>query len=290
MNIPNNKLKPAITYEDQVELLRSRGLIIEDSKKAVDTLKRINYYRLTAYTLSFKRDNVFFEGTTFNTILRHYEFDSKLRNILMEIIEHVEIAFRTHIAYLIGHKYHPLGYQDYTIFRSEEHHKDFIAELEKGLSLSKDPFVTHHHENKEGIFPVWVAFEVLMFSGLSKLFKNLQVPDQRAIAQEYYGVHHEEISSWLYALTVVRNRCAHYNRLFNQSLPIKPRFRHVDKKLEIHENSLFAVIFNLKYLITDNTYWRIWVIKLESLIGEYRDVDIRRLGFKEDWYALITVK
>ncbi|GIO15375.1 ABC transporter permease [Cohnella xylanilytica] len=282
-------LKPPITFEEQVELLRNRGLLIDSTEKAISTLKRINYYRFTAYTLTFKRNDEFFQGVTFDTILRHYEFDSKLRNILMEIIEYVEVSFRTHIAYLLGHKYGPLGYLDPGHFRDSEHHAEFIRDLQKGIGVSKDLFVLHHQRKYDGKFPIWVAIEVLQFSGLSKLYKNLLPVDQRSIAQTYYGVHHEEIASWLYALTVVRNRCAHYNRLFNQSLPIKPRFRIKDKDLEIRDNYLFAVIFNLKYLITDNGYWRDWLTKLEALIGEYEEVEISRLGFREDWYALLSV-
>lgn len=281
-------IKPPKTFEEQVELLRGRGLIIEDENRAIECLKRINYYRLTAYTLTFKENDVFFPDVSFNTILRHYEFDSKLRNLLIEIIEYVEISFRTHIAYLIGHKYGPLGYQDPSNFRNAAYHAEFMGDLEKGIRVSKDLFVLHHIQKYGGKFPIWVAIEVLQFSSLSKLFKNLKIADQRIIAQQYYGAHYGEVSSWLYALTIVRNRCAHYNRLFNQSLPIKPRFRQKDKSLDIREDLLFAVIFNLKYLITDRDHWRHWVTKLEALIGEYTDVDIGRIGFREDWYALLT--
>ncbi|GIO35358.1 hypothetical protein J41TS12_02190 [Paenibacillus antibioticophila] len=239
--MPVLPLKPALTFEEQVELLHQRGVIIEDRDQAIRCLKRINYYRFTAYTLSFKTNDKFYTGITFNTILRHYEFDSKLRNLLMEIIEYVEISFRTHIAYLLGHKYGALGYRDPTIFRNEKHHAEFMRDLDKGIAVSRDLFVSHHL-NKYGSFPIWVAVEVLQFSSLSRLFQNLKLEDQRSIARKYYGVHHSEISSWLYSLTVVRNRCAHYNRLFNHPLPIKPKFKTDDQALEIRANQLFAML------------------------------------------------
>lgn len=282
------KVKPAKTFEEQLEILNSRGLVIEDYEFALQILRRISYYRFSAYTLSFKENDRYYKGVTFDLIYRYYEFDSKLRNLVIEIIEYVEISFRTHIAYFIAHKYGPLGYKDASKFRDEEKHNIFLSELQGLLSKSRDPFVLHHRNKYKGLFPVWVAFEVLMFSTLSKLFKNLLISDQRHIAKEYYGLHYEEISSWLYSLTIVRNRCAHYSRLFNQTLPIKPRFRHVDKNLEIRNNQLFAIIFNLKYLINDYNIWINWVTRLEALIGEYKEVDIRLLGFKEDWYALLS--
>jgi len=287
---PNVQVKPAKTFEEQLEILKSRGLLVGDEARAIKVLKRINYYRFSAYTLTFKHYDRYYEGVTFERIYRHYEFDSKLRNLLMEIIEYVEISFRTHIAYLFAHKYGPLGYKEMKNFRNEDNHRAFLLELEQLLSKSRDPFVSHHREKYRGLFPVWAAFEVLMFSTLSKLYKNLLVPDQRYIAKQYYGLHYEEVSSWLYALTVIRNRCAHYSRLFNQTLPIKPRFRVADKSLELRGDQLFGMIFNLKYIVTDRGIWKDWVTRLEALIGAYEEVDIRLLGFKEDWHALLSIK
>ena len=173
---------------------------------------------MTAYTLTFKKDNIFTLGTTFETIYRHYEFDSKLRNVLMEIIEHVEIAFRTHIAHEIAYNYGPLGYHDSSHFRDPTNHTAFIKELAKSIDKSKDPFIDHHRTRYQGQFPTWVAFEVLTFSSISLLY-NLLLDNQKSIARTHYrGLDYTEISNWLHLLSVVRNRCAHYSRLFNQSL------------------------------------------------------------------------
>ncbi|WP_019121642.1 hypothetical protein, partial [Brevibacillus massiliensis] len=55
------------------------------------------------------------------------------------------------------------------------------------------------------------------------------------------------------------------------------------KKYEIKNNQLYAMIFNLQYLIIDSSTWNVWVIELESIVDEYNDVDIRLLGFHEQW-------
>jgi abortive infection bacteriophage resistance protein len=283
------EVKPFRTYAEQIDILRSRGLIVNNEEKAINILKRLNYYRFTAYTLTFKRDDIFFKGTTFETIYRHYEFDSRLRNLLVEIIEYVEVAFRSYISYELGSKYGPLGYMNSENFRNEVNHQEFLANLNTALLKSKDPFVLHHRTKYQGNFPIWVALEVVSFSTLSKLFRNILIPDQRSVAKNNFGIiHHEEISSWLYALTVVRNRCAHYSRLFNQDMKIKPRFRIEDKGLDIRSETLFAVVYNLKYLINDRMLWRNWVTKLEALISEYNEVNIKHLGFKEDWFSLLN--
>ncbi|WP_188067055.1 Abi family protein [Brevibacillus brevis] len=276
------ELKPPTTFEEQLNILRTRGVVIPDEKYSISILKRINYYRFTAYALHFKENDTYFPNTTFNKIYRHYEFDAKLRQHLMKMVEHVEISFRTHIAYTLAHSYGAEGYKSESTFFNPNWCQDFNTELRKCIDKSKDPFVLHHLSKYSGRFPVWVAIEVLTFSWLSKLFKNLRNKDKKEISR-YYGVHFNEISNWLHALTIIRNKCAHYSRLFNDKLPMIVKFREDDKKHEIKNNLLYAMIFNLQHLILDSLSWNVWVIELESIVDEYNDVDIKLLGFHEQW-------
>lgn len=91
-------LKPPATFEEQIQILKNRSLIIKDDDYAIRTLQRINYYRLSAYGLSLKNNDKYHEGVTFEHIHELYEFDHRFRYLIMEMIEQVEIAFRTHIA------------------------------------------------------------------------------------------------------------------------------------------------------------------------------------------------
>lgn len=115
--IVDNFPKRPLTIEEQVELLRERGLVIDDEKSAKDFLARVSYYRLSGYTLSLRTGNVFHQGATFWLVCRIYEFDQKLRYLLLGIIEVVEIAFRTQIANHMALKYGALGYLDNSYFR-----------------------------------------------------------------------------------------------------------------------------------------------------------------------------
>lgn len=279
-------IKPPTTFEEQIELLKSRGLIINDTNLALETLKRYNYYRLSGYTLSLMENDVFHSGTTFEDIKRLYEFDAKLRILLMTIIEHVEIAFRTHTAYTIAHNYGPLGYKESSNFNDDESHSLFMQELNKLINKSKELFIIHHIEKYDNNFPVWVAFEVLTFGTLSKLFKILKTKDKKEIVNSYYSnnIYYTYIESWLYSLSIVRNVCAHYGRIYNKRFSIRPKFLDVDKKHNLKNNELFAVLYNLKYLMPDKVQWRQWVTHLEALIYEYNEiVDINLMGFPENW-------
>src|SRR5699024_7894280 len=101
----NVHIKKPTTFSEQVELLKLRNLYIEDAEFAEKTLRRINYYRLSAYMLTLKEDNIFIEGTTFNELVAIYEVERKLSLLLVEALDNIEIAFRTRVSYLIAHKY-----------------------------------------------------------------------------------------------------------------------------------------------------------------------------------------
>lgn len=61
-------IKPPTTFEEQIEILKIRGLIIEDEDFAFRILRKINYYRLSSYSLSLKHNDEFFSGVTFSQI------------------------------------------------------------------------------------------------------------------------------------------------------------------------------------------------------------------------------
>ena len=103
--------KPPKTFEEQVQILKGRGLIFEDEQKAIFRLQTVSYYRLSAYMLPFKKRigkevvDEFRYGTTFEDVYNLYVFDRKLRLLIFDAIEKIEIAVRTEIAYQLSHKY-----------------------------------------------------------------------------------------------------------------------------------------------------------------------------------------
>ncbi len=101
------------TFEEQVQILRSRNLIIDDEGIAISVLQNINYYRLSAYLLTYKIKDGSYNGASIMDAYRLYQFDQKLRKLILPMLENVEIAFRTHIAYLIAHKYGAIEYENY---------------------------------------------------------------------------------------------------------------------------------------------------------------------------------
>jgi abortive infection bacteriophage resistance protein len=220
-------VKKHLTIDEQIELLKIRGCIIEDEELAKNILLDINYYRLTSYFLSFKEsEDKYSKGTSFNKVYRNYLFDRKLRNMLSYVIEHIEVAIKTRIAYYHSLKYGPLGYLDSNNYNNKFDENILQTNLNKYIKRNeKNPIVIHHMTKYEGKFPLWVIIEFFDFSDASKMYSQLDTKLQKEIARTFNS-NSTCLSSWLYCLTHLRNCCAHYARIYNTimiSMPVTPK-------------------------------------------------------------------
>ena len=282
-------MKPAKTFEEQLDILKSRGLRIDDETKALEILRRTNYYRLRAYWLSYEKDDGFAQGVSFGDIYSLYQFDMRLRHLILRILEQIEIAFRTQIAYEIAHmRDDPLGYMDASYFKNPRFHQSMLEEIEKELGRSKELFVPHHIEKYAGKFPVWAAVEVMSFGALSKMYSNLTHHLQRSISRKYYRYPESFIKNWLQVMSVCRNRCAHYGRLYNHvTNPIVKLFSE-DKERGIAGDTLFAALIVMGRLSIEREAWSGFVIELMALIEQHDQVDVKLMGFPDNWKVIIA--
>ena len=128
-------LKRPTTVEEQLKKLIARGCQVTNYNDALEVLTHINYYRLTAYFLPFKESNDMYKvGTKFENIIKIYEFDKKLRSLLSQQIENIEIMFRMRIAYMHCQKYGTDGYLDPFNFRDSDRHKEMMEHIEKYIN------------------------------------------------------------------------------------------------------------------------------------------------------------
>lgn len=280
-------IKKPTTFEEQVQILKSRNLIIDNEEKAKSILEKINYYRLSAYMLTYKTNDGMYEGASIEEVYNLYTFDKKLRNLILPMLEDVEISFRTHISHLLAHKYGSLGYKDYRNFRNENYHRIMMDILKAEINRSDEIFVSHHKQKYKGEFPIWVIIEVATFGDLSKMYNNLLEKDQDEIAHKYYKTKGDFIRTWLYSLSNLRNRCAHYGRLYNKKLTITPKLFKVAKKKGIKNDTIFADIYIIGRLSNDKEEWEHFVTNLSALIEQYTVVELKYLGFPEDWENIL---
>lgn len=280
------RIKQPKTYDEQIQIFKNRNLIIEDEQFAKNILSEINYYRLSAYSLTLKTDDIFHEDVTFNHIFNLYEFDRKLRLQLISLLEKIEISFRAKISYYLAHEYGAAAHFNKDNFKNEEYFIDMTRQIDSEINRSKEIFITHHKDKYESIFPVWVIIEVISFSLLSKIYSNLKDEDQTNIAS-LYSNNRFYIRNWMYALSTVRNICAHFGRFYNRHLPIHFKISKNDSEKINYGNTTFCSIFIMGKIIEDKQLFNSVIINIAALIEGYTDVNITQLGFPENWEEIL---
>ncbi len=280
--------KPFLTIDEQVDLLISRGLVVNDRENAKNILNRTNYYRFSAYSLTLRSEDKFEEGISFDDIYELYCFDDALRRIVLRYSQYVEVAIRSYIAYEHSRLYGPLGYMDNKNFENVMFHLDFIAKLTDEIEKSDDVFVYHHKVDYNNVFPLWVAIECATFGNLSKMYKNLLPDDRMYIARHYFGVGREYIENWLQAIVFARNIAAHGGRFYNRILRAVPLKLDKKHKLIIDRYSTFAYIFAIHKMQPTEALASDMRQDLSSIFEQYPFVRKDFLGFPDNWLEVLN--
>ena len=298
--------KESRSIQEQIDLLKHRGMIIEDEEFAHLHLSHISYYRLKGYWWDMQKDkenHVFQTGSCFEDVIARYSFDKELRLILFDAIETIEIALRTKMIYHLSQSYGGLFYMDNTLFVSESLHQQHLEDLRTEFLRSGEVFIKEY-KRKYGVWKggkcvsltqqpdAWVIFEVATFGTLSKLYKNLshQIPEKAKIANEFGLNLHNELSSWLEAISYLRNIVAHHSRLWSRNMVRRPMEIKNPKRIwlqnplpEAAQKKPFLVITAMLYLCkaidTGDSYKK----KIIALIKENPQIPIYKLGFLNNW-------
>lgn len=214
-----------------------------DEDSAKQWLKNVSYYRLSGYWYGYRElpNNVdpknpqrldqFIPDTSFADVVALYEFDRKLRTLVHDGLERIEVALRARIGELLLNK-GVLSYKDPKIFKKSFDHASWLETAMKRVERAKRRNHAIAHYSKHYLdYPFWVLADVLDFSDLSKLFGGLEVDDQHEISRSFDctvdphdlpSKHRKSFNSqdplagWFHQLTLVRNTCAHHSRLWNR--------------------------------------------------------------------------
>lgn len=296
-------LKEPRSYKEQLDILKSKGCIVNDEKECLYILESVNYYRLSAYFLPFKKpDGSYENGLTFQKVFSIYDFDRKLHGILFNALEETEIYLRAQIAYFHAHKYGTTGYLNKENFykdsdnskhivKKQNFHKKFIEDFNREIKKNRNVlFVKHHNEKYNGLFPIWVASEIFTFGMLSIFFTNLKTEDKKILSKTIYDTIPNNMESWFRCCTDLRNICAHYGRLYFRTFSAIPSgVQHLDKK---SQRKLWGAILALKKLYPFKNKWNNETLKkLASLIEEHKkDINLEHIAFPQNWNELLSNK
>lgn len=304
--------KPTLTYDEQIKLLKSRGVIFHNEEYAKDKLINISYFRLSAYMLPFRKKqgeefiDEFKEGTKWEDIYNLYIFDRKLRLLVFDAIERIEVSIRTQIVYHLGLKYGSHWQDDETIFKPAIQRtlkngqvKSFYAfqEIQEHIqSKLNDNQAEHYIKSYKANYsepanpPSWMCIEVMYFNHLSKICSSLKYRADITAIAKHFSLPPSTFNSWLHTINYVRNICAHHSRLWNREFHIIPEKLSFSKDKvwisnsnNIQRTKLYHFLCMLNYLLQTINPSTTFNLKLKTLLKQYPNASIYAMGFPKDW-------
>ena len=286
--------KPYSTPKQIVQILKSRGMYICDEDKAESYLMNIGYHRLSAYIFPFykipKSDLELKDDTTFEQVMILYRFDKKLRIVLFNEIEKIEVAIRSVLANIgcqeLGDKYW-ITRAEY--FANAEKFNQTLAVIEKELASSKEEYIENFRRNYiEDYPPAWMIAEVLSFGNLNYIYSNIASNRLRKLIADYFGLKPQVFTSWLTVLANLRNMCCHHARVWNRDFMLNPAEPRKASKVwidtsRIDKKKLFYRLCIIKYFLSAVSPNNNFNGKIADLLSKFPPIDITAMGFIKDW-------
>lgn len=284
--------KPPLTFEQQADLLLQRGLVA-DRATLIARLRAVSYYRLSAYWHPFRGPNdTIHPGTSLDVVWGRYVFDRRLRLVVSDAIERIEVALRTRVACALSLQSGPFAYTTHVALPglSRRDHAEFHARVRSECVRSREPFMEHFHTkySSETDAPIWMAIEVMTFGGLLTLFRGAPRSVKQQLAAEL-GVADTVLESWLLALHQIRNICAHHARLWNRAFGVRPAIPRRRKHPQWHDpvpvgsDRLFGIATVLCYLMARIAPQSGWSSRFAGLLARSATIPLHDMGFAPNW-------
>ncbi len=320
--------KKWLPLDQQVKQLTARGLQVDDPGRAVRLLESVGYYRMTGYLYPFLESEELVDDTghrktrvlkTYRpgTELRHVEeiidFDRRLRMLVMEGVERVEVAVRMRVGYLLG-RASPFAHEDATFFdnsfttastdsRSPHASKQvvWLERVKERRGSSDETFVAHFRNKYDDHMPIWALTELLELGQLSVLYRGMLQKDAEDVAAAFGVPQKKMMTSWLASLNYVRNVAAHHGRLFNRNLqnaPSRPKKGQVPLLDHLREPSAvnskegfgtYNALAIISYMLRSIEVERAWAPRLVELLRSFptsHALSVQNIGAPLDWHTL----
>lgn len=223
--------RKAITLDEQIDLLRSRGMTINDEEKAKEVLLDVGYYRLGFYWFPFEttypnkknRTHQFCSKANFDDAVKLYYFDFKLRNILLKYLSRIEINFRTYMTYLVSNTYKnsPTWFVDPLVVS-----KKLISSFDSKVYTSKfrqNRVIANHHRIhiNDKYAPAWKTLEYMTLGSIIVLYNSLNDISLKENIANHFNIKKVDVfENYINLILDIRNACAHGNILYDFT-PIK---------------------------------------------------------------------
>lgn len=286
--------KPALSLEDQADLLLKRGMV-GDRAKMIRRLSAVSYYRLSGYWFHRKlADDSFEPVTRFDVAWEQYIFDRKLRLLLMDVIERVEVGPRTQFSFHHAQAHGAFGYATEATALPKlppDKRRALLLRISDEVERSKEQFVLHFAQkcgDSHDHLPIWMATEIMSFGCVLSLWQaSSKIVKNRVAAT--FGVSDEVLRTWFWTLNEVRNICAHHGRLWNRDLGNKPTIPHAKHHPDWHapvaipSHRVFAALTICAYSLARLAPSSHWQERVRKLLNEHPKIPTKNIGFPDEW-------
>jgi abortive infection bacteriophage resistance protein len=303
------------TIDEQLDILKSKGLTIEDYDRASEIVLRENYFFLNGYRGPFLAvgSKRFIDGATFEEMYSLFTFDRFFRNIIFKNILIVENNYKSIFSYVLSKKF---GYKekDYlnpdNFDRNKERARqvnDLIRKVKRQIRINGYQHeATSHYINNYGYIPLWVSVKVLSFGLMGELFTILRQEEKEEIASYYKNIDSNELSDYLAILSNYRNLCAHEDILYNHETQksiddtkyhLLLNIPQVDDQYIFGKNDIFALIIILKQMLTYSDFKMMMNeidYEIDWLSSKLKSIDVQkvlyRMGFPENYKQISYIE
>ncbi len=303
------------TLDEQIDILKGKGLVIDDIEYARNIILRENYFFLMGYRhLFYKSDGskTFRENTNFRELYALFTFDRQLRNIIFKNVLIIENNCKSIFSYVLSHKY---GYKENDYLRPQNYVQnrdkqrqvnDLLRKMKRQIRINGGQHdATKHYINNYGYIPLWVVVKVLSFGITSELYTIMKDVDQKDIAKEFH-VDPENLLTFLPILSNYRNLCAHEDILFeHHTQKVIPDNKyhealHISKMEDEYmygKGDVFAVVLIFKYLLSKDDF-RLFLnevsYELDRLAGKLDSIPVYyvldHMGFPTNYLELLDME
>ncbi|MBD5361297.1 MAG: Abi family protein [Bacteroides sp.] len=279
-----------ISVSEQIRLLKSDGLIIENEQKAINLLNHISLFRFKSYLKPYRdpKTKKFKNNASFESAYSLYQFDSALRQLIYGEIEKIEVSFRTQLSLIMSEESGVYWFEKAENFKNPDKHSELLAGLHSELKRCDDEMIVDFQRKYANVFPPsWMTFEVASFGTLSKIYRLLKSGRARRKVAKFYGLSDTVMESWLHALVYVRNICAHHSRLWNRRMSINaiiPRKTHL-KFINVPKDTkrVYFILSILVYFLQSVNPQNTFPTRLKALISKFPHIDLGAMGFPIQW-------
>lgn len=311
--------KKFLTIEEQITFLKNKGILFKSETKAKTILSKKSYYNIiNGYSdpfLFLKNPKKYKKNVYFEEIYSLYFYDTRIRTLILPYIIEVENNIKTEIIYAFCNGFEKDGQlkeirDEYLLkecYDTNESKSEEIDNLISDINLmiesrKKSSESFEYYLKNYSYIPLWVLATQMTFGMISKFYECMPISCRMSVAK-IYKLPENHLRTILKILTLIRNACAHGNRIYcfshKFSLPSKfenDSFKSIQPFLDegYGKTDLFSVILCLKILLDKKNFKSLFnSIKNETkyinsnLHSVKMEEIFKYMGFPENWEHIL---